>query len=103
MDVAVTGVDGPSRTSDDNPDRPLDYRHDKKMTKYAKIAEENGFQFMPVVFPHTGQIHNSIKRLIRYQIRHKLILFEGEARQSMIRSAVKWWSKCVSIVIAKTG
>ena len=40
---------------------------------------------MPAVFSHTGQIHESIKRLITEQIRHKLkvkTLSEGETKQS---------------------
>ena len=65
MDVAATGVNGSSRTSDDDPDRPLDYRHDQKMNKYSKIAEKKGFQFIPAVFSRTGQMYDTIEmRLI---------------------------------------
>lgn len=58
---------------------------------------------MPAVFSHTGQIHESIKRVITEQIRYKLILLEGEAKQSKIKSAIKWWSKCVSLVAFNAG
>ena len=43
LDVAVTGIDGQSRTSDDAPDRPLNVRYEQKMTKYHRVANENGF------------------------------------------------------------
>ena len=79
MNLTVTGIDCRSRTSDDNSDRSLDFRYDKKITKQAKLAEENGFQFIPAIFSYTGQMHDLIRRLIRVMIRHKLILFEGEA------------------------
>ena len=36
-------------------------------------------------------------------IRHKLIAFEGEAKCSKIRSDMKWWSRCISMAIAKTA
>ena len=46
-----------------------------------RLADQNGFHFVPAVFSHTGQIHMSIKRLITEQIRHKLTLSEGEAKR----------------------
>ncbi len=50
IDVAVTGIEGQSRTSDDLPDRPLRIRHEQKVAKYTRIAERNGLQFAPAVF-----------------------------------------------------
>ena len=41
--------------------------------------------------------------MITEQIRHKLILSEGEAKQSKVKSIMKWWTKCISMVIAKTA
>ena len=73
------------------------------MAKYWYIAEQNRFQFIPVIFSHTGQIHDAFKGLLMEQIRHKLIAFEGQAKPSKIKSVVKWWSKCISMVIAKTA
>ena len=29
--------------------------------------------------------------------------FEGDAKASKTRSVMKWWSKCISVVIAKTA
>ena len=103
LTTAVTAVDGQSRTSDDVADRPLNVRHDQMMAKYHRLADQNGFHFVPAVFSHIGQIHKSIKRLIADQIRHKLTLSEGEAKQSRVRSAMRWWTKCISMVIAKTA
>ena len=71
------------------------------MAKYHRVADKNGFHFVPIVFSHTGQTHESTKCLIMEQIRHKLILLEGETKQSKIKSTMKWWSKCISMVIGK--
>ena len=103
LDVAVTAVDGQSRTSDDAVDRPLNARYDQKMAKYHGLADRNGFHFAPAVFSHTGQFHESVERLIAGQIRHKLILSEGHAKQSKVWSTMRWWTKCVSMVIPKTA
>ena len=37
------------------------------------------------------------------QIRQKLITFEGKAKSSRVKSVMKWRSKCISMVIAKTA
>ena len=58
---------------------------------------------MPAVFSHTSQIHNSIKHLITEQICHKLILSEGKAKQSRVKSTMRWWTKCISMGITKTA
>ena len=52
LDVAVTGVTGQSRRTDLDTDQPLDYRYNQKMTKYARVAQENGFDFIPAIFSH---------------------------------------------------
>ena len=62
LDVAVTAVDGQSRASDDTADRPLNARYDQKMAKYHGLADRNGFHFVPAVFSHTGQFHESVKQ-----------------------------------------
>ena len=103
IDVAVTGVDGQSRTSDEAVDRPLQARYDQKLAKYGYVAEQNNLRFIPAVFSHAGQIHAEFKGLVREQIRHKLIDFEGEAKSSKIRAVMKWWSRCISMAIAKTA
>ena len=58
---------------------------------------------IPAVFSHTGQIHTAFKDLIREQIRQKIVAFENQAKPSKIKSVFKWWSKCISMVIAKTA
>jgi len=99
----VTGVDGQSRASDDFPDRPLQIRYDQKMAKYGHIVDQSRFQFVPTIFSHTGQIHGAFKSLLGEQIRQNLVAFEGQAKPSKIKSVMKWWSKCISMVIAKTA
>ena len=32
-----------------------------------------------------------------------MVAFEGDAKPSKTRSAMKWWSKCISTAIAKTA
>ena len=81
----------------------MQVRYDQKMTKYGRVAEQNNLRFIPAVFSHTGQIHAEFKALVREQIRHKLVDFEGEAKSSKIRAGMKWWSRCISMAIAKTA
>ena len=40
---------------------------------------------------------------VKEQIKQKLVAFEGDAKASKTRSVMKWWSKCISMVIAKTA
>ena len=75
LDVAVTGLDGQSRPSEDLPNRHLQVHYNQKVAKYGHIAEQNRFQFIPAIFSHTG-----LKRFV-----------------------MMWWSKCISMVIAKTA
>ena len=81
----------------------MQVRYDQKMAKYGRVVEQNGLRFIPAIFSHAGQIHGEFKALVKEQIRHKLIAFEGEAKYSKIRSVIKWWSKCISMAIAKTA
>ena len=97
IDVAVTGVDGQSRTSDEAVERPLQARYDQKLAKYGHVAEQNNLRFIPAVFSHTGQIHDDFKALVREQIRYKLIDVEGEPKSSKIRAVMKWWTRCISM------
>ena len=54
IDVAITGVDGQSRTSDDLPDRPLRVWYEQKKAKYGPTADRYNLQFAPAIFSHTG-------------------------------------------------
>ena len=88
IDVAVTGVDGQSRSNDEATERPLQTRYDQKMAKYGHVAEQNTLRFIPAVISHTGQIHDEFKALVTEQIRHKLIDAEGEPKSSKIRAGI---------------
>jgi hypothetical protein len=103
LDVAITGIDGQSRPTEEFPDRHLRARYDQKIAKYGHLADRSGFQLIPAVFSHTGQIHTAFKDFIREQIRQKIVAFESQAKSSKIKSVLKWWSKCISMVIAKTA
>ena len=76
--MAVTGIDGQSRTSDEAAERPMKVLCDQKMAKYGRVAEQNNLRFIPAVFSHTGQIHGKFKTFVIEQIRHKLILSKGK-------------------------
>ena len=87
----------------DATDRPLQTRFDQRMAKYGRVAEQSNLRFIPAVFSHTGQIHDNFKALVREQIRYKLIDVEGEPKSSKIRAVMKWWTRCISMAIAKTA
>ena len=78
-------------------------RYDQKMAKYGRVAEQSNLRFVPAVFSHTDQIHGEFTAFVKEQIKQKLVAFEGDAKASKIRSVMKWWSKCISVVIAKTA
>ena len=76
---------------------------EQKKTKYGPTADQYNLQFVSAVFSQTGQIHAPFKSFFTEQIRQKLITFEGQAKPSKIKSLMKWWSKCISMAIAKTA
>ena len=68
----------------------MQVRYDQKMTTYGRVAEQNNLRFTPAAFSHAGQTHgDEFKALVKEQIRHKLIAFEGEAKSSKIRAVMK--------------
>ena len=73
------------------------------MAKYGRVAEQSNLRLAPAVFSHTGQIHGEFKAFVKEQIKQKLVAFEGDAKASKTRSVMKWWSRRISIVIAKTA
>ena len=93
IDVAVTGVDDQSRSNDEATERPLQIWYDQKVAKYGRVAEQSNLRFVPAVFSHTGQIHGEFKAFVKEQIKQKLVAFEGAAKPSKTRSAMKWGSK----------
>ena len=44
IDIAVTGVDGQSRATDEAVERHLQARYDQKMAKYGRVAEQNNLR-----------------------------------------------------------
>jgi len=66
IDVAVTGVDGQSRSSDEATERPLHIRYDQKMAKYGNLR----LQLVPAVFSHMGQsqTHGEFGAFVKEQI-----------------------------------
>ena len=48
--MAVTGIDGQSRASDEAAERPMQARYDQKMAKYSRVADQNSLRFIPAVF-----------------------------------------------------
>ena len=102
LDVAVTGVTGQSRRSDLDTDQPLEYRYNQKMAKYARVAQESGFDFIPAIFSHTGQIHGTVMELMRSQIQYKLELDDPEVQRGKIQGMLNLWVKQLSCVINRT-
>ena len=43
------------------------------------------------------------KAFVKEQIIQKLVAFEGDPKPSKINSIMKWWSRCISVAIAKTA
>ena len=73
------------------------------MAKYGRIAQQSSLRFAPAVFSPTGQTHGELRVFVKEQIKQKLVAFEGDAKASKTRSVMKWWSKCISMAIAKTA
>ena len=60
-------------------------------------------RLIPAAFSHAGQAHDELKTLVKEQTRRKLISFEGETKSSKVSYVMKWWSKRISMAIAKTA
>ena len=103
MDVAVTGVTGRSRQSDEDTDSPLENRYRQKMAKYAQVAQDNGYIFIPAIFSHTGQIHKEVMDLMFKQIKGKLELDDEQVQNSKIMGMRNLWVKQISCVINRTA
>ena len=90
IDVAVTGIDGTTRTNDgDKPEQPLVARRKQKKRKYGRTAKLNGFDFFAASFSYAGQMDVVIKNLLLEQIRLKLQLVDGEVKKSKVRAIMK--------------
>ena len=91
LDVAVTGVNGQARHSDEDTDQPLRHRFNQKKAKYAQIAQTNGLYFIPAIFSHTGQIHQAIMDLMFNQIKLKLELADPQVQNDKIQGTLRFW------------
>jgi len=103
LDVAVTGVTGRSRCSDEDVDQPLRIRFNQKKAKYDHIARTNGLTFIPAIFSHTGQIHDTIKGWMFNQIKLKMELDDPQVQSGKIKSIMRYWTRQLSAVINKTA
>ena len=72
IDVAVTGIDGSTRTNNNKPDQVVIARRKQKIRNYGPIADANGLRFCPAAFSTTGEMDLIIKNLFLEQIRLKL-------------------------------
>merc|ERR1711916_324833 len=64
IDVAVTGVNGQSRTTDEATDRPLQTRFDQKMAKYGRVVSRT----------ICGLYRRFFLTLVKFMVRSKLLL-----------------------------
>ena len=103
LDVAVTGVTGRSRCSDEDVDQPMRIRFNQKKNKYEHIARANGLTFIPAIFTHTGQIHDTIKGWMFKQIKMKMEFYDPQVQSSKIQSVMRYWTGQLSAVINKTA
>ena len=89
----------------DDPPQPLNARFSsQKNSKYRGVAEQNGFEFMPFVFSHNGQIHPETVSFICRQIEAKLMLVDGKVSKSKKESIWKLWVlHYLSVAINKTA
>ena len=85
IDVAVTGIDGSTRTNNNKPDQVVIARRKQKIRKYdGPIADANGLRLCPAAFSTTGEMDVIIKNLFLEQIRLKLQLVDGEVKKSKV-------------------
>ena len=100
----VTGVTGSSRLSDEDVEQPLRIRFHQKKAKYGHIARANGLTFIPAIFSHTGQIHDTIKGWMFNQIiKMKMELDDPQVQSGKIQSVMRYWTRQLSAVINKTA
>ena len=73
------------------------------MAKYAQVAQDNGYIFIPAIFSHTGQIHKEVMDLMFKQIKGKLELDDEQVQNSKIMGMRNLWVKQISCVINRTA
>ena len=85
------GVNGQSRRSDQETDQPLHYRFNQKIVKYAQVAHEHGYSFIPAIFSHTGQVHQTVMAFMFNQIKCKMELMDPDVHASKIQCMLNLW------------
>jgi len=103
IDVAVTGIDGSTRTNNNKPDQVVIARRKQKIRKYGPIADANGLRFCPAAFPTTGEMDVIIKNLFLEQIRLKLQLVDGEVKKSKVQKIMKHCVRHISAAINRSA
>ena len=78
-------------------------RFNQKKAKYDHIARANGLTFIPAIFSHTGQIHDTIKGWMFNQIKMKMELHDPQVQSDKIKSVMRYWTGQLSAVINKTA
>ena len=84
-------------------DQPLRIRFNQKKAKYDHIARTNGLTFIPAIFSHTGQIHDTIMGWMFNQIKMKMELEDPQVQSGKIQSVMRYWTKQLSAVINRTA
>ena len=103
IDVAVTGIDGTTRTNDDKPEQPVVVRRKQKKQKYGRTAKLNGFAFFAATFSYAGEMDVVIKNLFLQQIKFKLQLVDGEVKKSKVRAIMKHCVRHISAAINRSA
>ena len=57
--------------------------------------------FIPAIFSHTGQIHDTIKGWMFNQIKMKMELDDPQVQNGKIQSTMRYWTTDLSAVINK--
>ena len=99
IDVAVTGIDGITRTNDDKPSQPIIARRKQEKQKYGRTAKLNGLAFIAGIFSYAGEMDVVIKNLFLQQIKFKLQLVDGEVKKSKVRKIMKHCVRHISASI----
>ena len=89
--------------SDEDVEQPLRIRFHQKKAKYGHIARANGLTFIPAIFSHTGQIHDTIKGWLFNQIKMKMELDDPQIHNGKIQSTMRYWMTDLSAVINKSA
>jgi hypothetical protein len=97
IDVALTGIDGITRTNDDKPEQALVAQRKQKKEKCGRTAKLNGLAFIAGIFSYAGQMEVVIKNLFLEQIKFKLQLVNGEVKKSKVRAIMKHCVRSISV------